>query len=31
MRYTHVPSGIAAESRSERSQHKNDALALANC
>ncbi len=29
VRYTHVPSGIAAESRSERSQHKNDALALA--
>ncbi len=29
VRYTHLPSGIAAESRSERSQHKNDALALA--
>jgi peptide chain release factor 2 len=29
VRYTHVPTGIAAESRSERSQHKNDALALA--
>src|SRR5205807_5246358 len=29
VRYTHVPSGIAAESRTERSQHKNDANALA--
>jgi peptide chain release factor 2 len=29
VRYTHLPTGIAAESRSERSQHKNDALALA--
>ena len=29
MRYTHLPTGIAAESRSERSQHKNDANALA--
>src|SRR4029079_8039206 len=29
VRYTHLPSGIAAESRSERSQHKNDANALA--
>lgn len=29
VRYTHVPTGIAAESRSERSQHKNDAMALA--
>src|SRR6202045_4287885 len=29
VRYTHVPSGIAAESRSERSQHKNDANAMA--
>lgn len=29
VRYRHVPSGVAAESRSERSQHKNDALALA--
>lgn len=29
VRYTHIPSGIAAESRSERSQHKNDSLALA--
>ncbi len=28
VRYTHIPSGIAAESRSERSQHKNDNLAL---
>ena len=29
VRYTHIPSGIAAESRTERSQHKNDANALA--
>jgi peptide chain release factor 2 len=29
VRYTHIPSGVAAESRSERSQHKNDSLALA--
>ena len=29
VRYTHLPTGVAAESRSERSQHKNDALALA--
>ena len=29
VRYTHMPTGVAAESRSERSQHKNDALALA--
>lgn len=29
VRYRHVPTGIAAESRSERSQHQNDALALA--
>src|SRR5208283_3001667 len=29
VRYTHMPSGVAAESRSERSQHKNDANALA--
>ena len=29
VRYTHLPTGTAAESRSERSQHKNDALALA--
>ena len=28
VRYTHLPTGIAAESRSERSQHKNDANAL---
>jgi peptide chain release factor 2 len=28
VRYTHLPSGISAESRSERSQHKNDAMAL---
>jgi peptide chain release factor 2 len=28
VRYTHVPTGIAAESRSERSQHKNDAMAM---
>ena len=26
VRYTHIPSGTAAESRSERSQHKNDNL-----
>ncbi len=29
VRYTHLPSGIAAESRTERSQHKNDANAMA--
>ena len=29
IRYTHLPTGIAAESRTERSQHKNDANALA--
>src|ERR671935_2403607 len=29
VRYTHIPTGIAAESRSERSQHKNSAVALA--
>jgi peptide chain release factor 2 len=29
VRYTHLPSGVSAESRSERSQHKNDTLALA--
>jgi peptide chain release factor 2 len=28
VRYTHMPTGIAAESRSERSQHKNDQMAL---
>lgn len=28
VRYIHLPSGIAAESRSERSQHKNDQMAL---
>ena len=28
VRYTHIPTGVAAESRSERSQHKNDANAL---
>src|SRR5207247_5630466 len=28
VRYTHLPTGIAAESRSERSQHKNDDLAM---
>jgi len=28
VRYTHLPTGIAAESRSERSQHKNDANAM---
>lgn len=29
VRYTHLPTGIAAESRSERSQHKNDANSMA--
>ncbi len=29
VRYTHLPSGIAAESRSERSQHKNSDNAMA--
>src|SRR5207253_2553828 len=29
VRYTHIPTGIAAESRNERSQHKNDANAMA--
>lgn len=29
VRYVHKPTGVAAESRSERSQHQNDALALA--
>jgi peptide chain release factor 2 len=28
VRYIHRPTGIAAESRSERSQHKNDQMAL---
>ena len=28
VRYTHLPTGIAAESRTERSQHKNDAMAM---
>ena len=28
VRYTHLPTGIAAESRSERSQHKNDQTAM---
>jgi peptide chain release factor 2 len=29
VRYIHEPTGVAAESRTERSQHKNDAQALA--
>jgi peptide chain release factor 2 len=29
VRFTHIPTGIAAESRNERSQHKNAAVALA--
>lgn len=29
VRYTHIPTGVAQESRSERSQHKNNDLALA--
>ncbi len=29
VRFTHIPTGVAAESRSERSQHKNSANALA--
>ncbi len=29
VRYIHKPTGVRGESRSERSQHKNDALALA--
>jgi peptide chain release factor 2 len=29
VRYRHLPTGIAAESRTERSQHKNDANAMA--
>ncbi len=28
VRYIHLPTGIAAESRSERSQHKNDDMAM---
>jgi peptide chain release factor 2 len=28
VRYTHLPTGLTAESRSERSQHKNDQMAL---
>ena len=28
VRYTHLPTGIAAESRTERSQHKNDQQAM---
>jgi peptide chain release factor 2 len=28
VRYIHLPTGVAAESRSERSQHKNDDMAL---
>lgn len=28
VRYTHLPSGVAAASRSEKSQHANDALAM---
>jgi peptide chain release factor 2 len=28
VRYTHLPTGVSAESRSERSQHKNDDMAL---
>jgi peptide chain release factor 2 len=28
VRYIHKPTGIAAESRTERSQHKNDAMAM---
>jgi peptide chain release factor 2 len=28
VRFTHLPTGIAAESRSERSQHKNEEMAL---
>ena len=29
VRYTHIPTGVAAESRTERSQHKNDSNAMA--
>lgn len=28
MRYTHIPTGLSGESRSQRSQHKNDEAAL---
>src|SRR5437764_1376515 len=28
VRYTHLPTGLAAESRTERSQHKNDQQAM---
>ncbi len=28
VRYTHVPTGVSAESRSEKSQHKNGEIAL---
>ncbi len=28
VRYTHLPTGISAESRTDRSQHKNDEIAL---
>jgi peptide chain release factor 2 len=28
VRYTHLPTGVAAESRSQRSQHKNDDMAM---
>jgi peptide chain release factor 2 len=28
VRYTHLPTGVAAESRTQRSQHKNDDMAL---
>jgi peptide chain release factor 2 len=28
VRYTHLPTGIACESRSQRSQHKNDEMAM---
>jgi peptide chain release factor 2 len=28
VRYTHIPTGVSAESRTQRSQHKNDDMAL---